>query len=110
MRILNYIFWKITRYRLKKDGFNITYWKALLMFGVFFIGFPLIFINPKILNIDIFTRLSKPIQYLFSIPFVCLSVTPFWIIFPKEKIQNLNYSDDEKKKYNRKILFIFLFF
>lgn len=105
MKILNYIFWKTTRFRLKKDGFNNTYLKALIIFGLIFICLPLIVINPTFLKINHLVRLSRPMQYLFTIPLVCLSVLPFWLLFPRKKIRDLNYTDEEKKIYNKKIFY-----
>lgn len=107
MEILNYVFWKTTRFRLKKDGFNHTYLKALLIFGLIFICLPLVIINPGFLKFTQLVQYSRPIQYLFTIPLVCLSALPFWLMFPKKIISNLNYSDEEKRRNNRKVLYCF---
>lgn len=110
MKILNYFFWKITRYRLEKDGFDSTYIKAILIFGLFILVIPIIITQSDSLVFEHIRKLSKPLQYLCFFPLIVLTAIPFWVMFPKEKIRNLNYSDEEKKKYNRKILYVFLFF
>ncbi len=109
MNFLNYIFWKTTRYRIKKDGFDFTYLKAILLFELVFITIPTIITQPTFLGLAYIAKLNTSLRYLFFFPLVILSALPFWFIFPKEKIRNLNFSDADILLYNKKISYVIVF-
>lgn len=108
MKILNYIFWRFWKLRCKKENdIDSAYFFSTMFFGIFLIFTPSVITVKAVSNLPDLPE-SKIYQYLLVIPLVILCSFPFRFLFPKSVIYNLEFSEEEKKQNNRKILYGFL--
>ena len=112
MKILNYIFWRFWRFRVKKENGdeNGAYWFATILWGFFFVYPLIVFKINHLINIILDITNSRLIQLILIFPIAFLCSIPVRLIFPKKKIFALEYSITDKKQLNFKILYIFIFF
>lgn len=110
MNMIEYIFWKFWKFRVRKENNdkNGAYLSATLLFGLFFIFFPSLFVMKKQYSHLPALPDTKLYQYLIMIPIVFLCSIPVRLLLPKKKIFALEYSNTEKRRLNFKILYFIL--
>lgn len=101
MKTITYVFWKFWKFRVKKDGGDqdSAYFFTTIFFAIFLIVIPLMILIGKFIVIPKLPENNKIIGYLIVIPLNLLGSLPIRLIFPKKKILNLEYSNEERKHY-----------
>lgn len=101
MKTITYLFWRFWKFQVKKykGDYNGAYFFSSGFFAVFLIFIPLLILCKKFnynfsLNIE-----NKFLDYLMIIPIILICSLPIRLIFPKNKILSLEYSDEERKHY-----------
>ena len=101
MRFLNYLFWRLSRSKVTAHSyFNATLALGVIVTLIVFLSFdiPYEFIHYELINED-----SRLYDYILWFVLGSIFSIPFRLIFPKKKIENLNFTEKELKK--NKIIF-----
>lgn len=104
--MITYVFWSLYRYFKKRKWGSNSYTRAIMFFSIPY-SLPLGILLIKILEIG-YVEESK---FLFIILFsICIYISsfPLRFVFPKNKIETLEYTKEEKKQMNRKLLVYFI--
>lgn len=108
MKLVEYLFWKFWKFRAKKEqDMDSAYFFAAMFFGF------LIFFLPSLLilkNFDALPELqkNKTMQYALIVPIIYFCSLPIRVIFRKKRIFSLEYSDLDKKRFNKKLFLLIL--
>ena len=101
-----YVFWSLYRYFKKRKWESNSYTRAIMFFSIPY-SVPLGIFLIKILEIGYIEENKFLFIVLFSI-YIYLSSFPLRFVFPKNKIETLEYTKEEKRQMNRKLLVCFV--
>lgn len=100
--MIAYVFWSLYRYFKKRKWESNSYTRAIMFFSIPY-SVPLGIFLIKILEIGYVEENKFLFIVLFSI-YIYLSSFPLRFVFPKNKIETLEYTKEEKRQMNRKLL------
>jgi len=109
MKTIIYMFWSIYRW-FGKRKYPYPYYFATLALGTII----------TIIVIGVFNIVPDAVRaefqkksiygYLFSGIYALIFSLPFRLIFPKKKIENLSYTDEEKERYSLNVVYLVIGF
>ena len=98
MKTITYIFWRLYRYfkKIRQE----PYYRSLFIFSFpysfLIMGHTILFLNSY--NVEEWIKIMITCMEVFILPL------PLKYLFPKKKIENLEYTKEEKRQMNRKLL------
>ena len=101
MQVVRFIFWNLYTYFKKRKWGSNSYTRAIMFFSIPY-SVPLGIFLIKILEIGYVEENKFLFIVLFS-TYIYLSSFPLRFVFPKNKIETLEYTEEEKTLMNRKL-------